>query len=211
VCFVTFNYDTMLEEALHAVEIKIRTIDDYVASNDYNVFKVHGSVNWGRRIERAPIENLNRLKPQETIESVIKIAPVIFDQRLVSNTYQIMGQLSHQQVDNTPLFPALAIPAEKKVDFILPDYHLKRLKEFIPTLTKVLIIGWRATDAPFLELLKATPPAATVHIVSKDQTEGNQIAERMQHSRINAVGFFTNYSGFSNFLKRSHPEQVLMG
>ena len=42
---VTFNYDTMIENALLGREVIIRDIDGYVTDDRYKLVKVHGSVN----------------------------------------------------------------------------------------------------------------------------------------------------------------------
>ena len=42
---VTFNYDTMIEQALPSVGVKIAAMHDYI-SQRYALIKHHGSVNW---------------------------------------------------------------------------------------------------------------------------------------------------------------------
>ncbi len=56
VCFVTFNYDTLLEEAFSSLDIRFVSLDDYVSRNDYRIIKLHGSVSWVREVT-APKEN----------------------------------------------------------------------------------------------------------------------------------------------------------
>jgi hypothetical protein len=51
VCFVTFNYDTMLEKDI----FEVAGIDIYTTWENYSLFKLHGSVNWGR-VVRASFE-----------------------------------------------------------------------------------------------------------------------------------------------------------
>jgi hypothetical protein len=51
VCLVTFNYDTMLENALYVVGHQLRSIDDDIASDRYKVIKVHGSVDWAHAVD----------------------------------------------------------------------------------------------------------------------------------------------------------------
>ena len=47
VCLVTFNYDTLLEDALSDFGLSIETFADYTKKRPfYRVFKVHGSVTW---------------------------------------------------------------------------------------------------------------------------------------------------------------------
>jgi hypothetical protein len=53
----------------------------------------------------------------------------------------------------TALFPALAIPIEKKRTFECPDEHLASLRRDLPRLKKLVAIGWRATEQHFLDVL----------------------------------------------------------
>jgi hypothetical protein len=210
-CFVTFNYDTMLEDALPAVEIKIENINDYVTATNYKIFKVHGSVNWGRVIsDRSPI-SVQGIDGEAVAAAIIQHAPFIITENLVSDDYRIVHNLVllHKS-DNVPLFPALAIPLESKRDFECPAAHLRVLKQCIPKSSKLLIVGWRATDAPFLELLKEAPKEMVVHIICSGSIENKQIADRMETAGIRAQKFFTDYTGFSDFLRSRNPEGVLM-
>src|SRR5207302_10386358 len=51
ICFVTFNYDTMLDEELaRLLGVQIKDMSDY-AQRDYALIKLHGSVNWGREVD----------------------------------------------------------------------------------------------------------------------------------------------------------------
>ena len=56
VCYVTFNYDTLLEDAIDSVHrIQLNDFDRYL--NDYcGVVKPHGSVNWHRQANASPSE-----------------------------------------------------------------------------------------------------------------------------------------------------------
>jgi hypothetical protein len=59
VCLVTFNYDTLLEDALSEFDLPIKAFPDYTKKHPfYRVFKVHGSVNWARIVENE-IQNRN--------------------------------------------------------------------------------------------------------------------------------------------------------
>jgi len=53
------------------------------------------------------------------------------------------------------LFPAIAIPVENKRDFECPKDQLDTLRSYIPSVTKILTIGWRATEQPFLDILRS--------------------------------------------------------
>jgi hypothetical protein len=49
VILVTFNYDRLLDQALHHFDIHIKHVDDYITSDKVKLFKLHGSINWGRK------------------------------------------------------------------------------------------------------------------------------------------------------------------
>ena len=51
-------------------------------------------------------------------------------------------------------FPAIAIPVEKKGEFNCPPEHLQALADAIPRVTKMITIGWRATERHFVDMLK---------------------------------------------------------
>jgi hypothetical protein len=65
VAFVTFNYDTMLEDSLlQVLNLDLPNFQAYVAHSDYRVFKLHGSTNWGQVI---PIEDAHVLNYDQII------------------------------------------------------------------------------------------------------------------------------------------------
>ncbi len=72
VCLVTFNYDRMLEEVLPTVGVNIRGLPDYIASDDYQLIKLHGSVDWAREVDTTTIENLTN--PWQVAEELIERA-----------------------------------------------------------------------------------------------------------------------------------------
>ena len=52
VCLVTFNYDTLLEDALFDFALRINALADYTQKHPfYRLCKLHGSMNWAREVE----------------------------------------------------------------------------------------------------------------------------------------------------------------
>ena len=49
--------------------------------------------------------------------------------------------------------PALAIPLVAKMDFECPKSHADVLRDSIPEVSKLLVIGWRGAERHFLDLL----------------------------------------------------------
>src|SRR5260370_10421678 len=54
---------------------------------------------------------------------------------------------------NQLLFPAIALPIDKKDEFSCPDDHVTALADWIPQVDKIVTIGWRATETKFLDML----------------------------------------------------------
>src|SRR6266849_6728685 len=50
-CIVTFNYDTLIENALEARGLTFRSFDDYITHSYFRLFKLHGSLNWVREVD----------------------------------------------------------------------------------------------------------------------------------------------------------------
>jgi len=194
-CLVTFNYDTMLEDALALIGIKINSLTDYISSDDYKIIKLHGSINWVHPVE-TPIENVNGRSnwdiANELIERTtnLKIGPSF----LMVNTYP------SSKLHKMPLFPALAIPVETKQNYECPPEHFEALRKCLPEVTKILLIGWRATESIFLQLLgdnlRKGVHVMTVAGGTKEAEESNR---RLQEAGIRGK-FFPSGAGFSDFV-----------
>lgn len=59
VCLVTFNYDLLLEHALSELHHPIGDLNDYTRGF-FKLFKLHGSVDWGRELSVPVPQNVNR-------------------------------------------------------------------------------------------------------------------------------------------------------
>ena len=110
VCLVTFNYDTLLEDALPAVGLRLDSISSYISAHPrYVVIKLHGSVNWSREVD-APTDFLTQSGGHGVRNELIKRAA----QLEVSSRYVQENPYSTGLCDGKVVFPAIAIPVEKK-------------------------------------------------------------------------------------------------
>ena len=153
VCLVTFNYDTMIDSAMPTVGVHIDGLDSYIANANYKLIKVHGSVNWAREVGISAVEN-QFSDAFESLAWVIERAS-----ELKPKTIQYVKRswtMPICRIESQFALPALAIPVETKTEshFECPPEHLDALRSFLPKVTKILIIGWRATESHFLKLLQ---------------------------------------------------------
>src|SRR5258708_37217739 len=59
VAIVTFNYDTLFDDALTNLlpGFRLQSIDNYTSDPRYQLFKLHGSANWWREVVGSVIRN----------------------------------------------------------------------------------------------------------------------------------------------------------
>jgi hypothetical protein len=206
VCIVTFNYDTMIEQAMSQVlRIDFDTFSRYISDENYRLIKLHGSIDWGREVvspvaPRSPgdiVGNAANMKLSEQYGKVVQ-RPVAFDDGKVG-------------------FPALAIPVEKKSEFVCPPAHLEALANLISRVTKIIAIGWRATERHFLEMLTnrlmGLQGDVDLMVVSGDE---NGVKETVNNLAIGSVKSerkralrSDGFSGLMNQSGRGHLESFL--
>ena len=196
VCLVTFNYDTMIEQALPSVGVKIAEMGDYISQN-YILIKPHGSVNWGRAVDNVHVrmENVNEWAVAKTlIDSAYFLWP--------RNEFQIVTSRPIGKSDRGPLIPALAIPIVQKQEYECPKEHLDMLDKCIPEVTKLLVVGWRASEKIFLQrLAKYLKHELQVMVVSGSAVDAEETISNLAVVRMRVIGGYKKAAeGFSHFI-----------
>lgn len=206
VCLVTFNYDTMLEAALSTVELEIRAIGDYVASKAYKVIKLHGSVNWGREVEPS-LDLIGAVADDHLVIELIDRAATL----KMTDRYHVVNQSPIVRLDpRRPLVPAIAIPVQRKGAFECPAEHLKALDECLPEVHRLLVIGWRATDAPFLDLLHTKGRQRLDGlVVAGKPTQGMEVIGNLKARLDRPREFLPSKGGFTDLI-RQHEADVFL-
>jgi hypothetical protein len=152
IVFVTFNYDTLLEAGIRtALNIDLGKTSEhdsrlttYVARPDYQLFKLHGSVNWEVAVPSGSFSDLTGVR---TLDELIRRTNVV-----PTDSFAYPGMFASE---NIAAYPAIAIPLQNKSDsdFACPTFHQQKLKEVLPKVTRLITIGWRGAERHFLELL----------------------------------------------------------
>jgi hypothetical protein len=182
----------MLEDALPTVGVDPFSLDGYVANKDWSVIKPHGSVNWARSVDTT-------IEPP-TVQGLITQAASSLK---VSDRY-VIADRNLLAVDDKMLLPAIAIPLESGKDFECPAEHLRVLEHFIRRTTQILIIGWRATERSFLELLSKNMPSQMrffVHIACRDHDGAVQTFTNLRNGGVAANASLLEYGGFSQLMR----------
>jgi hypothetical protein len=193
VCFVTFNYDTLIERALRTIGIDFNYPADYINHMDYKLIKLHGSITWGR-VVRGPIQSHDKM---DIAHEVIKH----IDEITISQTYDTVGSYPPREQNGVVWFPAIAIPVEIKDAFECPSEHVTKLKEMIPQIDKILIIGWRATEQPFLQLLaEGLKRPVKGLIVAGDEAEALTTFANIKQAMVEGDFVPSPHKGFTDFI-----------
>jgi UDP-2,3-diacylglucosamine pyrophosphatase LpxH len=200
VCFVTFNYDRVLESALWHFGLRFETFPDYVAQDAFKVVKLHGSVNWAREIDSdsivSRVPNFNQLQHPHAANALADRAS---DLR-VTDRYEMLRYYAAGQYEGRAVFPAIAIPVQNKDTFECPPYHVEELRTFIrERLTKVLIIGWRGDELPFRLLLAEHPKERPISVMVVDPRADDTLAN-LQVAELSGPHYDVR-RGFTDFIR----------
>jgi hypothetical protein len=204
VCFVTFNYDTLMEAALQGIGVSTAKISDYIAHPKCSLIKAHGSTDWQFWIRK--LDTGLEYNEQPTDQEMILAAPT------VRNPVIAKGADAPREAKRERYFslPALAIPTVSKQSFVCPKEHLDELVRLIPDVTKIAIVGWRAGEKHFLNLLKEGL-TRTVPVIAACGTESARAEtfERIAAAGISAHFINAPFGGFTDFVVNRQIESIL--
>jgi hypothetical protein len=170
VIFVSFNYDTLLEQSfskLYFGDDRKLEISDYIKF-PIKIIKPHGSCNWVKKFAL----NSNWYKDQFIGNTLFENK---FSLREINNNLEeefftidnpasglYLGQIN----ERWHCFPQILIPLKDKDDFVLPRSHIDVLESQISNVNEILIIGWKGTEAKFQHLLQENIGKKKIHITS---------------------------------------------
>lgn len=207
---VTFNYDTLLEPALADLGMRLDDIADYIKQHPhYKLFKVHGSVNWGHRCGSAGFDPYrNDIGPQRAIDHMIMNVQSI----QITNSYAVVKSHPMAWIYQDPVFPAIAIPVQSKTTFECPQEHVECLKGLLPKVNKILVIGWRATEELFLNLLaELLPGRVLIYIVAGSEEDAKRVAALLQRRLLvqRYLDIQIDEGGFTDFVIQGRAQEFL--
>jgi len=205
---VSFNYDTLLEEALGStVGVRIRDLSDYVKS-DYKIVKIHGSINWVHKIEGPPIDV--KRSPEAVSAEVIDRASAL----KINGSFYLVHRHHIPVLDDKPTIPALSIPVASKSDYEAPSEQTRALTECLPEVDRVVVIGWRGSEVLFSETLAsvAGKNRPRFMVISSNRESAADISGRISNSfsegNVGAT-FSTVDGGFSYAILNHRIDEFL--
>lgn len=158
VACVSFNYDTLLEQASSDVwRFDDNTLDGYLSDPYFKVLKPHGSIDWIRpitdsQLDRRSYSNGPHRARVERAQWAIEAA----GPDLQLGPIQI-GPDPFGSTGSGPItVPAVAAPIKEKHTFEWPDQQRLYIQGLTKKVDRLLVIGWRALDQHFVQLLQPT-------------------------------------------------------
>jgi len=195
VFLVTFNYDTLLEDAFTAdprFKRQFNSMTDYVPPYDprpashYKIVKPHGSVNWVHGLQTLPELDHSPWRLDELREVIIENISQLTIPDNISKAPETPA--TPRPVVSRPewLYPAVTIPVEKsKSEYECPSNHIVALEKFLPSVKKVIVIGWRAAERSFFEkLIRGLSTDVRTRVVSSDYSSADKTVTHLRESGL---------------------------
>jgi hypothetical protein len=207
IALVSFNYDRIVDKAVRDVfRMPLDSVDQYTDGSGVALFKPHGSVNWIRVV--GDDRSLNEHMDPRAIEDAL-LAKASMDALEPEEEFHVISRRNaFWTPSNRVGIPALTIPALSKAAFECPRQHVASLTAAIPLVTKLLIVGWRATERHFLSLWKGTDARIhrRVQIVNRTQDSASVTLTALQEAGLGEAQYFPYYNGLSWYL--GEPDQL---
>lgn len=181
-CYVTFNYDTLLERAAsEEYSLSFENMDAYMANPQCQIFKLHGSIDWSRLANGMP-DSANSAPPfgREAVAWLLRHSHLA----RLTREFEV-ARPGERKATGQWLFPAIAVPTQKKTEenFELPAAHIEALKAAIPNVTRVIVIGWRGLEEHFWKFWDACGPNRRdiyVEVVDANEEAAVEVAKTIQ-------------------------------
>jgi hypothetical protein len=105
--------------------------------------------------------------------------------------------------------PAIAVPLATKDSFECPADHVEMLRRLLPGVDRLLLIGWRASEAQFVEMLKSLlPREVSIDVVSRVREGALETVANLAGVTARRVGILEG--GFSRLISMSAMEGSLV-
>lgn len=222
VVFVTLNYETLLDDVLFSDFFGYqRTAMDSYTGDRCMLVKLHGSVNWVRKLKWS-----SRLATMNLASYLAAVRSLGFAQLKSNVTPEIEfrppnskgvrwggGRMNESgDYDFTLFYPALSVPlGDYDPYFACPAEHIEALKNVLPECSAVIAIGTSARDGDLLGLLKEhLGSVGLLYVVDSgtEATEGTYVRLRDVPQLARTFGErFGN--GFSHFILNGGPERFV--
>lgn len=206
VAITTFNYDVLLDQAMIGqLAMPLSTISGYISDSRYHVAKLHGSVNWARRV--ASPGGTTYAGRSHALNVIIDHAETL---AMTEGDYFVRDRDQPLSESGFVYVPAIAIPTEAKKSFDCPEAQLTILRGDIPNVDRILVIGWRGAENHFLdELGQLRGMAIPVLVVGATEDGLKETTSNLMSIGLDETSIGWSATGFAAFMETNGLEAFL--
>jgi hypothetical protein len=216
---VTFNYDTLLDDALSEYcGMNLSYMNGYVPLNDqpFMLLKPHGSWNWGWPL---PVVKRTAGWAAELYQQEVPLSQIYFEILGDLNSMVYRGSWGNNRALNKyglgkhevhrgrlqvfppessqPYFPALLVPLQDKDEFLMPYWHDHHLKIAFEEAEVAFLIGWKGGEDLFMRQLKQKAKQLKRIVIVNPEVEAvKAMISRwlnLEDYQIDAVPYFDDF------------------
>jgi hypothetical protein len=194
VFFITLNYDVLLDRRLNAHHL-LSGSRDYLSNDGWSLLKPHGSVNWHYELQQAVDPHMPPAQIDRRGDTIQMHAPN-------ASLTGIRGGPA-----STATYPALALPLGPDDEIVMPDQHVRFLKQRINSAGEVdlLTVGYSGYDKEILKLITdaiALRPTRIrrVTVVSHDSDEAARVYQRLEEAGLGGLWADLSVYGFADWV-----------
>ncbi|WP_394774463.1 hypothetical protein [Flavobacterium sp.] len=201
ILITSFNYDTLIEQAIEAVSgYAYKKIDDYIDTNRKLIlFKPHGSWNWVRYFKNNATATTPATKNQ-LFSLDLYLKKKTYSELFLEIDDKVAIDNSPSLTNNSPTFkrflPQLLIPFTDKDDFVMPMNQRLLLEANLDKIQEILIIGWKGTEQVFKDLLRSKIGHKQIKITvvnKKDDTIQKVLSSDLPNAEWSFQDTFSEY------------------
>ena len=210
VSVVSFNYDTLLEDAASSViSREFNSLSDYLdQTRAWQFFKLHGSANWAQVIEDGLGGDINP-SVRKVIRSAESLKLSASDFRMWEQPPNVMSshmpKFSYATADQVAVAPAIALPLINKAKFACPPEHVTEFRASGRDFDVLIIVGWQAKEPHFLKELQPRRRVPTIVIGGKN---AGDVMVALRELQISGQGIIEP-NGFSHVMSGPDLEKFL--
>lgn len=179
VVIVTFNYDTLIDEALfaHSTSLAINRERQHevggaaMDGGRWMLLRPHGSIDWFRAW---PYSEDDALGSPRNIAKLAQVKPETG--KFVHGT---LGE-NNKGYEGLVNAPAIAVPLSKKSRFECPASQVDMLEGAVKQVNKVVTIGWRGREEHFTKILSSLRDEVPLVVVDPDEKTALESAKHLR-------------------------------
>lgn len=217
---ISFNYDTMLDQVVQdMLGWDLTTLESYHRAK---LVKPHGSVNWlffrrgtDPRIETDREGNVVDYAARYQLASGRMFGQPLSDNGgdiyVIPPSHRAMRRADsvYRWVDNFHFYPLLMLPlltkAEGTLSTWVPAMPIKWAQELLREADDIYVVGYRARDETFRDMVSAAKDGARLHVVGRSRDSAQEVTDRVLGLSSTLTSGIIYDAGFAAYVDAGSP------